>query len=83
MINIADLIDPEDPKGRTYREVNNAKNHKYSVGDLVQIETKARLFVSKLPRDCDGTPLYVLGCETGRQDLYGIPEEYITEVNHE
>jgi hypothetical protein len=59
-INIADLTDPEDYEGRTYREVNMLKPHKISIGSLVELESGARLFVSKLTRDCDGTPLYTL-----------------------
>ncbi len=77
MSNIADLQDPNDPKGRT---INNAKEHKYSVGELVELENKARLFVTRLSRDCDGTPLYMLGCKLDRIDLLGISEEYITQI---
>jgi hypothetical protein len=31
MIPISDLRDPSDPQGRSYREVNAAKTHKYPV----------------------------------------------------
>jgi hypothetical protein len=60
MINIADLTDPNDPNERSYREINNAKKHKFRVGQLVEIEHGVRLFVARQTRDCDGTPLYSL-----------------------
>ncbi len=60
IVNIADFECPNDPMGRTYREVNNATEHNFNVGDLVQLEDGARLFVVRLHRDCDGTPLYTL-----------------------
>ena len=61
MINIADLKDPDDPQGRTYREVNNDTKHSFDVMQLVEISNGCRLFVVKQVRDCDGTPLYWLG----------------------
>lgn len=71
-INVADLIDPNDPQGRSYREVNTASQHQYPVGSLVEINWPenpkrhgVRLFVTKHSRDCDGTPLYVLGFPAG------------------
>jgi len=60
MVNIADFKDPNDPKGRSYREVNNATKHNIPVGKLVEMESGVRLFVVKHGRDCDGTPLYEL-----------------------
>ncbi len=60
MINIADLKDPSDPEGRTWREINAAKKHKYAIGDLVELDSGARLFIADLTRDCDQTPLYTL-----------------------
>jgi hypothetical protein len=59
-INVADFQNPDDEFGRTYREVNNATEHYFKVGDLVELENGARLFVVYLHRDCDGTPLYSL-----------------------
>jgi len=67
IINIADLKNPET--GKTYREENNALHHKYKVGDLVEIipwdeeceYAGMRLYIIGCVRDCDGTPLYVLG----------------------
>lgn len=61
LINISDLKDPDDTEGRTYREINNATPHKYSIGQLVEFEDGVRLFITKLVRDCDGTPLYQFG----------------------
>ena len=76
MINIADLPDPDDPAGRSYRQVNLAKKHDVPIGTLVEIvappgledfevedyryEVGVRLFVVAHTRDCDGTPLYSL-----------------------
>ena len=66
-INIADLKNPKT--GKTYREENNELHHKYKVGDLVEIipwDDKCeyagmRLYIIGCVRDCDETPLYVLG----------------------
>ncbi len=58
--NVADMVDPVT--GLTYRQINNAKKHKFQVGQLVELESGARLFVAKQTRDCDGTPLYSLTC---------------------
>lgn len=68
IINIADLKDSDDPQGRTYREINNAIQHKYPIGSLVELGDPeypsvmdgVRLFVVCHTRDCDGTPLYEL-----------------------
>jgi hypothetical protein len=69
IINIADLKDPADPQGRSYREINNARAHAIPVGALVEISHDpeypsamdgVRLFVVMQTRDCDGTPLYEL-----------------------
>lgn len=70
MENIADLENPET--GKTYRQENNEKQHKYKVGNLVEIISEfeedeedkfagMRLYIIGCVRDCDGTPLYVLG----------------------
>ncbi len=82
VVNIADLINPES--GKSYRQENNEKNHKYKVGDLVEIifcedgcedDCKycgMRLYIIGCVRDCDGTPLYVLGTKR-----YGfVPKGY-------
>ncbi len=72
LINIADLKDFDDPQGRTYREVNNAKEHKYKDGDLVEIENGVRMLIGKQTRDCDGTPLYSLTPD--------LPEDHPNEL---
>lgn len=61
-INIADLKDPDDKEGRTYREVNNTTEHKHEVGGLVEFGDGIRLYIEKQIRDCDGTPLYCFSC---------------------
>jgi len=66
-INISDLTNPET--GKTYREENNEKQHKFNLGDLIEVidwdedceYDGMRLYIIGLVRDCDGTPLYVLG----------------------
>jgi hypothetical protein len=66
-INIADIKNPET--GKTFREENNELQHKYKVDDLVEIIPSyedcvyggMRLYIIGCTRDCDGTPLYVLG----------------------
>lgn len=72
IINIADLKDPNDLGGRSYREVNNEKQHKYGLGDLVEIEGE-KAFIARLGRDCDGTPLYSI-C------MHGYAEESLKLV---
>jgi len=70
IINVADLKDPEDPQGRSYRQINHAKPHNIPLGTLVEyncasghgdMESGLRMFVVLQTRDCDGTPLYSLG----------------------
>jgi len=60
---ICDLVDPEDPEGRTFREINNATDHSFEVGTLVEIRNGVRLFIVQQTRDCDGTPLYCLSAD--------------------
>jgi hypothetical protein len=62
-INIADLKDPDDPQGRSYREVNREKPHRIPIGALVELKSGARAFVVKHTRDCDQTPLYSLAID--------------------
>lgn len=59
-INIADLVDSDDSQGRTYRQINKSKKHKFKIGQLVELENGVRLFIAKQTRDCDGTVLYSL-----------------------
>ena len=84
-INIADL---DSGNGKTYREINNEKNHGMPIGQLVEIDSGVRLFISRHKRDCDGTPLYVLSPfsdETTRpyqtQEIHGYAEECLTIIN--
>lgn len=59
-LNIADMTDPDDADGRTYRQVNAAATHAIPIGALVELETGVRSFVVYHGRDCDQTPLYWL-----------------------
>jgi hypothetical protein len=84
-INIADLRDPNDPQGRTYRQVNAATTHAITVGSLVETENGERLFVKKHTRDCDQTPMYSLGLLSDDEGPYskwihGFPEYLLTVV---
>lgn len=81
MQNIADLQDPNDPQGRTYREVNNSTSHSFSCGDLVEIDRGVRLIITRLSRDCDGTPLYCLGVNSGNTKAFGYPENGMILIN--
>ena len=58
---IEDMTDPDDPQGRTYREVNAEKQHSIPLGTLVEIRSGERLRVMRHTRDCDQTPLYSIG----------------------
>ncbi len=80
MINIADLKDPNDELGRTYREINNATNHKYEYDELVELESRARMYITRLTRDCDGTPLYCLGHKKGSTKVNGVSEDFIIKA---
>jgi len=87
-INVADLVDPADPQGRSYREVNNSRSHKFNVGDLVEIDGGVRLFIAKQTRDCDRTPLYCLTHEVlgefpydMRHWSYGFCEDGMKLIN--
>lgn len=68
VINVADLKDPNDPDGRTYREVNLSLEHSIPIGSLVELDDGVRLWVVYHSRDCDGTPLYELSPE--KDDTY-------------
>jgi hypothetical protein len=63
LLFVADLVDPDDPEGRTYRQVNTEKQHAIPIGALVELEGGARLFVVHHGRDCDMTPLYWLSTD--------------------
>ena len=58
---IHDLVDPHDPQGRTYKQVNAAKVHAIPIGALVEdTDSGVRMFVVKQTRDCDMSLLYSL-----------------------
>jgi hypothetical protein len=90
-MSIADLKDPNDPEGRTWREINNAKEHNIPVGTLVELESGVRLFVVSRYRDCDGTPLYAMAADpkdttveregfSNRKWINGYPEDSLEVV---
>jgi hypothetical protein len=86
LINVADLKDPNDSESRTYREVNNATPHKYKIGQLVERDNGARMFIAGLMRDCDGTPLYSLSgnpenLESSYKWSHGHNGEYLSLVS--
>lgn len=83
LLNVADLKDPNDPQGRSYREVNADKQHQIPLDTLVELlddEDKPsgeRLYVKQHNRDCDQTPLYSLGLkhhESIYQWVHGFSE---------
>ena len=79
-INVADLQNPNDPEGRSYREVNNSTKHRYEINSLVEFKDGIRLIITKQTRDCDGTPLYCFGYYDDSADefktvMYQYPEE--------
>jgi hypothetical protein len=85
IINIADLKDPNDPQGRSYREINITKQHSIPIGALVEIKTGERLFVTKHTRDCDQTPLYSLGVKGSDcwSWNHGYPESRLKQITNE
>lgn len=80
LMNIADMADPKDDQGRTYREVNAAIEHSIPVGTLVELDGGERMFVVKHTRDCDQSPLYCLGVHGREELLGGYPEYCLTPV---
>ena len=79
---IADLVDPDDKSGRTYRQINNSIEHKLNIGQKVKrIEDGIVLFVTSKMRDCDGTPLYSIG--VGVPLIYGMGENALIAVEKE
>lgn len=67
--NVADLADPSDPAGRSYRQVNAEKRHAIPLDALVEVESGERLYVVMQGRDCDQTPLYWLSMEGHTEKL--------------
>ncbi len=68
VVFVADMVDPSDPMGRTYREVNLERQHQLSIGSLVELDSGARMFVAELGRDCDGSPIYWLAAARDHSD---------------
>jgi len=88
MINVADLKDPSDSQGRSYRDVNREKTHKLPIGTLVEIENGARAFVVRHTRDCDQTPLYSLAIDPDPDQhkfsmCHGYDEESLKQITNE
>ena len=88
---IADLRDPHDPQGRTYRQINAATQHQIPIGALVELPSGIRLFVVHHGRDCDQTPLYYLSADAddrreerlgwlNRSWIGGYSEESLTPI---
>jgi len=71
-LNVADLRDPEDPDGRSYRQVNAATQHSIPIGTLVELKDGVRLWVVAHNRDCDSTPLYAL-CADKEDTVARVP----------
>lgn len=69
-VNLADVQDPDDPLGRSYRQVNAELKHGIPLGALVEVdETGERLYIVKQGRDCDQTPLYWLSMKGHTEPL--------------
>jgi hypothetical protein len=91
IITLADMRDPDDPAGRSYRQVNAAKTHGIPLRALVEIEdTGERLYVVLQGRDCNQTPAYWLaihdyftetheGIRAGMRTC-GYPEHSLTVI---
>ena len=82
-VNVADLKDPDDPQGRSYREVNAEKIHSIPIGTLVELESGARAFIIKHTRDCDQTPLYSLAIDPNDCQFsmsHGHDEESLKQI---
>lgn len=73
LVNVADLRDPNDPRGRSYRQVNAERQHGIPLGALVELESGERLCVVLLGRDCDQTPLYWLSLKDWSEE----PNDFI------
>lgn len=89
LVNVADLADPNDSKGRTYRQVNAEKQHAIPVGALVEIAggdgfrmSGARLFVVRQGRDCDQTPMYWLSADPDDLPSPEDDRDFWTKAKH-
>lgn len=83
---VHDLTDPADPEGRSFKEVNLTKTHKWPIGTLVECTYAngdnygVRMFVAELTRDCDGTPLYTL--TPSLQDIAKLRFDYYQKFSN-
>lgn len=64
IIFVHDFTDPDDPQGRTYKQINASKQHNIPIGALVELDSGARLFVVHHGRDYDMTPLYYMSYDS-------------------
>ena len=68
--NVADMVNPSS--GKTYRQENNERKHKYEAGQPVKLDNSNWVIITKQSRDCDGTPLY-------SYESTGLGEDSITD----
>lgn len=76
---VSDIV---EENGKTVKENNLEKVHKFPHGMLVELESGERLYVCDHTRDCDGEPLYGL-CMLEDLGAYGTENEYIKESPYE
>jgi hypothetical protein len=58
-----------EKNGKTIKENNLIRKHKYPIGSLVELEGGERLFIMAHTRDCDGSPLYNLGFNWNKETI--------------
>lgn len=58
LIVLHDIVDSSDSQGRTFKQINMARAHKYALNSLIELKNGARVFLARYARDCDGTPMY-------------------------
>ncbi len=77
-IFMADII---EKNGKTIKENNLERKHKYSLNSLVELEDGERLYIFEHTRDCDGSPLYSLGFKFDEKAIsHGHGEERLKET---
>lgn len=81
-MNIQFVGDIVEENGKTVKENNLEKVHKFPHGMLVELESGERLYVCDHARDCDGTPLYGL-CMLEDLVAYGTENGSIKESPYE
>ena len=78
------MSDIVEKNGKTIKENNLEKKHKYPLNSLVELENGERLYIFKHTRDCDGSPLYSLGFKFNEEVLSsGHGEESLTPLTSE